>query len=758
MALRSLRAPGILRRAVSRLAYAKEFLILATVLLVVVALLAALTYTGVQVLASVRTFVNGEALYSKAQKDAVYQLSQYVRTQRPEYFTKYEEAIAIPLGFRAARLELEQSEPSLDTLRAALRQGRLEEADLPTSVRPFQVARRLPPMATAMQLWAEADQLVFDLDQLARALEDEMDRPAPRRRAQARAGEEVLQEVDRLNLNLTNIEAAFSRTLAEAARWVQAVVVWSVIAGALLLLLLAIGSLNVVLTRLKSSQEKFRRLFEQSRDAIVLIAPDGSVAYANPAAYALFGYTHSAAERDAFRAFRVENLFAHAQQRWAFLEAVQSSGAVADFEAEMVQQDGTHLIALLTATHIQDQSGTTVGYETIIRDVTERRQTEARMRLLERAVEASGNAIFLSDAGQPGNPLVYVNPAFERVTGYRADEAIGRSLSFLYNSSPDEVKVLRDALRSGRISRIVLHSTREDGSVRWSELSIAPVHGAEGKLLSYVGVQTDITESKQAEEALLQALLKEKELSELRSRFVAMVSHEFRTPLATILSSAELVERFRTRWPEDRLTKHLHRIQGSVQVMTNLLENVLAAGKAEAGRLQFHPTRTDLGRFVREIAEETWNVQGQRHQLRLGLPTEPVMADIDPDLLRYALSNLVSNAVKYSPEGSTVTVSAAAAGRDVVIRVADEGIGIPDEDLPHIFDPFHRGSNAGPISGTGLGLFITRRALEMHNGSIALEPRGAEAVGTAFVIRLPRYHETGTGITLAEPEVVDAAS
>src|SRR5690606_28071124 len=127
---------------------------------------------------------------------------------------------------------------------------------------------------------------------------------------------QILQEIDRINLNLTNLEAAFSREVSESARWVQRVVAWSVLLGAILLLVLSLGPLRVVLARLKGSQEKFRRIFEQSRDAIVLLMPDGSVSYANPAAHTLFGFTREDLESEDFSPFRAENIFANAQQRW----------------------------------------------------------------------------------------------------------------------------------------------------------------------------------------------------------------------------------------------------------------------------------------------------------------------------------------------------------------------------------------------------------------------------------------------------------
>ncbi len=731
-----------LQRTLTRVAYAKEFLFLASLLVVVVTSLVLLTYVGVEMLSSVRAFVQGEALYSKAQKDATYHLIQYATTGRSEFYSKYENAIAVPFGIRAARLEVERADPDLSAVRVGFEQAKIDPGDMPQSLWGIRLFRNLQPMATAFRLWSEADQLVVELDLLAQALHEEQMKVQPNRTYIL----EIMQEVDRINLNLTNIEAAFSRTVSEAARWVRQVVVWSVFLGALLLLALSLGPLRVVLARLKGSQEKFRRIFEQSRDAIVLLMPDGSVSYANPAAYTLFGFTHEDLDAEDFSPFRAENIFANAQQRWDLLESVQNNGFVEDLEATMCHRDGTLILCLLTATHIQDPHGETVGYETIIRDVTERRQTEARMRLLERSVDASGNAIFLSDATQPGYPLVYVNPAFERMTGFRSHEAVGQSLRFFYRSDPDELAQLQEALQQGAVTRMSLHSHRKNSIDFWSELSLAPVYNSEGQVVNYVGVQVDITESKQAEETLRHTLEKEKELSELRSRFVAMVSHEFRTPLATILSSAELVERYRYRWPEHRTVKHLQRIQNSVQTMNNLLENVLALGKAESGRLPFRPVPTDLLGLCREISEEFGLAQGKQHHIAFIAPSSLPLVELDADLFRYALNNLLSNAIKYSPKESRVTLQLEQGDEQVVIRVSDEGMGIPQEDLPYIFEPFHRAGNVNKVAGTGLGLSITRRVIEMHQGSISV---ASDTEGTTFTLVLPFTIEVTVPIEVA---------
>jgi PAS domain S-box-containing protein len=380
-----------------------------------------------------------------------------------------------------------------------------------------------------------------------------------------------------------------------------------------------------------------------------------------------------------------------------------------------------------------------VGYESVIRDISDRKRTERRMRLLERAVESSGNVILISDATHPDFPLVYVNPAFERMTGYTAEEAIGQDGFFLLSSDAEASEHTREELRAalGEAAerRVVLCNQRKDGRPFWNELSFAPVYDDDGQIINYVGIQTDVTEIKEAEEALKKALAREKELGEIQARFVSMASHEFRTPLATILSSAELVERFRHRWDEEQTLKHLRRIQSSVQSMIKLLENVLLIGKAEAGRLFFCAEEMDLTHFSRELVEEIWMGLGEERRIKVTLPQQPLVAQADSELMRSLLSNLLSNAAKYSPADSVVSFSLKKEGDKAIFCVIDEGIGIPEDDLNHVSSPFHRASNAETIPGTGLGLSIAHRAVELHGGTLRIH--SAEGDGTRVVVTLP---------------------
>jgi PAS domain S-box-containing protein len=234
---------------------------------------------------------------------------------------------------------------------------------------------------------------------------------------------------------------------------------------------------------------------------------------------------------------------------------------------------------------------------------------------------------------------------------------------------------------------------------------------------------------------LTEANLRLTELDHLKDQFVSMVSHEFRSPLTSILSSAEMLQVYNAKWTDAKKREHLARIQDSVHRMTDLLGDILTLGKMDAGKLAFDPKPIELHRFCREVIEESQLVSSHANQLILIEPTEALNADIDIILLRHILTNLLSNAIKYSPTGSRVELEVARQAEFVVFRVSDKGLGIPAEDQVHLFESFYRASNTGNIQGTGLGLAIVKRSVERHGGTLEFVSEVNQ--GTTFTVRLP---------------------
>jgi len=258
---------------------------------------------------------------------------------------------------------------------------------------------------------------------------------------------------------------------------------------------------------------------------------------------------------------------------------------------------------------------------------------------------------------------------------------------------------------------------------------------AGGRALRMTGVNVDIDDRKRAEVELLAAVQREKELSEMKSKFVSTASHEFRTPLATMLSSAELLEHYSESLSPAEKLNLLQTIQGGAKRMSEMIDDVLTLGRAESGVLKLNLGPTNLRELCGRVVSEFRIAQGKQHIITLDDRFDRLEAHMDERLLRHILNNLLSNAVKYSPPGSEVTFSLTRRDEQAAIEIQDRGIGIPLEDQPRMFESFHRASNVENRSGTGLGLAIVKKAVELHGGEISLT--SAVGSGTRFTVMIP---------------------
>lgn len=233
-----------------------------------------------------------------------------------------------------------------------------------------------------------------------------------------------------------------------------------------------------------------------------------------------------------------------------------------------------------------------------------------------------------------------------------------------------------------------------------------------------------------------QAFEQEREQRQLKSKLVAMFSHDFRNPLATIMSSNSLLRDYSDRMDEARRTGHFNRIEASVRQLMQMLDDMLIVAQMESGSLEFHPEQVNIAAFLQQIVDEFHTIHGETYLLVFeNHYADSVMAD--PRLLRQIAANLISNAIKYSPEGREVLVRLERQNGHVVMTVRDHGIGIPDADQPHLFTAFHRASNVGEVSGTGLGLAIVKQAVDLHGGSIYLESKVGH--GTTVKVEIPTH-------------------
>jgi PAS domain S-box-containing protein len=241
-------------------------------------------------------------------------------------------------------------------------------------------------------------------------------------------------------------------------------------------------------------------------------------------------------------------------------------------------------------------------------------------------------------------------------------------------------------------------------------------------------------ELERSQKELNDALNKEKELSELKSRFVSMASHEFRTPLSTVLSSASLISKYVTTDAQPQREKHTRRIKDSVKHLNDLLEDFLSLGKLEEGKINVKGEEIIIAEFIEELVDEIRAILKEGQRIEVNNQTEGSFVT-DKKLLKNVMINILSNAVKFSPENKPVNIAVSRTGTRLQICVADQGIGISDEDQQHLFSSFYRGKNATNFQGTGLGLHIVKRYLELLNANARLKSKLNE--GTTVYIDVP---------------------
>ncbi len=332
-----------------------------------------------------------------------------------------------------------------------------------------------------------------------------------------------------------------------------------------------------------------------------------------------------------------------------------------------------------------------------------------------------------------GGIIRFANQQCLALLGTTAAQAPGRPMiEYVHPDDRAMVTAHRDRRSLGEaVPAYEARFLRPDGAIRWVEINgvVVEWEGAPANLFFL----KDTTERHAMDEALKTALVRERELGELKTRLLSMASHEFRTPLAAILSSAELIAHYGEKIPADEQQAIMADLVAAARRMQLMLEDMLTLGQAEAGRLVFQPRPADLEALCRQAVAEVRSAH-PRHVLVLHAGPAGVRA-VDIRLVQYILANLLANGCKYSPEGTEVSLRMECEGATLRLQVSDSGIGIADADLPHLFESFRRGANVGHRPGSGLGLAIVKRCVSLHGGDIQVVSKlGA---GSTFSVTLP---------------------
>lgn len=324
------------------------------------------------------------------------------------------------------------------------------------------------------------------------------------------------------------------------------------------------------------------------------------------------------------------------------------------------------------------------------------------------------------------------------LTGSRKDGSeFPVEISLSYKAIQDDMLIMAFIIDITERKRAeeALRQSEEQLLVYASELERKVMMRTDALNKSILELEREIYERKKAEEDARKSLEKERELNELKSKFVSIASHEFRTPLSTILSSASLIHQYMTKGDSEKAGKHVHRIKSSVNHLTGILNDFLSLGKLEEGRIDVLKESIVLREFLQEIQEEIWPLLKEEQIIHITYDGAEQTLSSDPRILRNILFNLVSNASKYSNAGTTITVHVTYQPSTLQIAVIDQGIGIPETEVKHLFDRFFRASNAINIQGSGLGLNIVKKYLDLLEGAIDFS--SVEGKGSTFTITIP---------------------
>jgi PAS domain S-box-containing protein len=487
---------------------------------------------------------------------------------------------------------------------------------------------------------------------------------------------------------------------------------------------------------LRHTNNTLQALITASPRAIVMLDRDGKVKLWNPAAERMFDWT----EAEVLDHPNPVDLADQSSDYPTLHRRVLEGDTYTRLEFCQRKKDGMPINIIFSAAPLLDSEGDINGVVAVMADITEQKQRDEQLRLLQSVVVNTNDAVIITETepiDAPGPRILYVNEAFTRITGYQPEEVLGKTPRILQGpkTDPAELHRVREALARWEPVTIEVINYRKDGSEFWNEFSLVPVADQKGWYTHWIAVQRDTTARKRADEIRL-ALEREKELSALKIRFFSMASHEFRTPLSTVLAAAQVLENSQPEWDNtEKRLRNLHRIQDSVRNMVQLLDDILTINRAETGNLAFNPKSLNLELYCRHFVEEMNLNAGTQNLLTFICNGTVQPISVDEKLLRSILSNLLSNAIKYSPQGGGVVLTLEYQADTALLKVEDQGIGIPLEDQKHLFEPFHRGRNVRTIPGTGLGLVVVKKCMDLHQGTICFNSE--PGVGTTCWVTLP---------------------
>lgn len=494
----------------------------------------------------------------------------------------------------------------------------------------------------------------------------------------------------------------------------------------------------------RKRQEEQLRLFQSvvlnTNDAVLITeaepttGPGRQILYANKAFTEITGYTLKEVLGKTAGILQGPKTD---RDQIAKVRAALSNWAPVTVEVINYRKDGSEFWVEFSFIPVANESERYTHWISVQRDITERKRSEQALRESEERFRSLiENALDIITVLDTDGTVLYVSPSVERILGYEPAGLVGKTIVKYIH--PDDVdNAFSNFINAIQIPvfalSIEVRCQHKDGSWRIFEAASKKIFDQLGRMSVIVNCR-DVTERKRDEE-IRRALETEKELSQLQLRFFAMASHEFRTPLSTILVSAQVLQHSNDKSPKEKRLKTVHRIEAAARNMTHLLEDILTINRAQTGMLEFNPKIIDLEKFCINLVEEIQMSAGNQYTITFVSQGSCKNGYMDEKLLGSILANLLSNAIKYSPESDNVHFALVCEQEEAIFHIHDGGIGIAPEDHQQVFEPFYRGKNVGIITGTGLGLTVVKKCVELHRGRITVVSE--VGVGTTSTVTLP---------------------
>ena len=493
---------------------------------------------------------------------------------------------------------------------------------------------------------------------------------------------------------------------------------------------------------LAASEEHFRDFFENSVIGMYQTNISGDILSANKSLCRLLGYNSF----DELKKHNTNiNKFIENKEREKFINIIEKNGFITGLETEWIA--GNKKIYIRESAKRKKDRKWGIIYEGIVEDITKQKIAEKQKTIELKSIVESANIPIFGINKQ--KEITIWNKTMQELTGYQKNEVFGKEIGhnnirdIFINNSPE---IFNNVLDGMELTDFEFNIRSKQKKLLKFLISITPLHDLDENISGAVFIARNITQididkktlEKLVEERtkdLKEALEKQKELVRLKSRFVDMTSHEFRTPLTAIRFAAAYVLKYWDRLDSKAREQKLLKIENQVNHMIFLLEGVLTLGKTEAGKVKINKQLFNLTDFFDPLIEEVTMVESNNHKIEYLNDTTACKIYIDENIGRNIFINLLTNAIKFSPDSNLIHIGCSCRDNQTIIEIIDYGIGIRKEEIEHIFTPFHRAENADTIQGTGLGLAIVKDSVIQQDGTIKVTSTVGK--GTCFTISLP---------------------